>query len=196
MAPYLPLSMTPCYNMSSMAACLPPVMQATIFVISTAPYLQHVLHGNMFSTCQAWHRIGHQAIHHVYYMSIMFSPCQAWHRIGHQARHHVNYMSIMAQCILSVKHGTVFVIKHDAMSTTCQAEHPVYYLSIFHLSSMVLFSPPVKHGTICSSIEHGTMYVTCSRMAPPVKLGTIVFHLSSMAPCVPPVKLGTIWSSI
>jgi hypothetical protein len=105
--------------------------------------LLQVQHDNMFTTCQAWHRIGHQARHHVYYMSIMFSTCQAWRCIGHQARHHVYYMSIMAQCILSVKHGIVFVIKHDAMSTTCQAEHPVYYLSIFHL------------------FKHGTMFSTC-----------------------------------
>jgi hypothetical protein len=84
----------------------------------------------------------------------------------------------MAQCILSVKHCTVFIIKHDAMSTTCQAEHPVYYLSIFHL---------FKHGTIFSTcqawlhffISTWQMFVTCSRMTP----------------CLPPVQMGTIWSA-
>jgi hypothetical protein len=158
-----------------MAACLAPVMQATIFVISTAPYLQHVLYGSMFSTCHAGHRIGHQARHHVCY------TCHSWHSLY--------YLSSMASCLSSSLTPCLLPVKQSTLSITCQS---------FTCSSMALCSPTVKHGTICSSLEHSTMYVTYSRMTPrlpPVQLGTLVFFLSSMAPCVP--LLGwALWSSI
>jgi hypothetical protein len=142
-------------------------MQATIFAISIAPYLQHVLHSTMFSTCQGWHHTCHQhstmllQVQHSNMLStcqfvISIAPCPAWQHVYHLSSMAPYWPSSNTPRLLHVNHGTVyiicqashytcqvtriaqhlptcqawhapyFVINQDTLSTTCQAEHPVY----------------------------------------------------------------------
>jgi len=164
-------------------------------MLTTCQEWHHVYHlfknGTMSNTFQAFL----PPVTHIYHLSSM-PPCllHVMHVTTSRAWHLVYHISCMAPCLPPLLHVTLPIphFVHGTLSTTYNAWCHVYILSCV--------TPCLS---LCLPVEDGTGFATLSSMAlwvPPVKHGTITingqawhyfYQRSSMALCLPSIKHGT-----
>jgi hypothetical protein len=160
--PYLSSEQDHIYNMSCMAPCLAHVKHGTVLAIKQ---------DTTSTTCQSCLAPVQYGTVLVIKQDTVSTACQSWHSVYYLSSMAPYLSSSMTPCLLPVKQSTCLLTvknvtiytnsKHGTILNSCQACDTVKHgTQSFACSSMALCSPPVKHGAICSSLKHGTIYLS------------------------------------